>query len=467
MGSVYRRGDSPFLWLGYTEASGQRRLVSSGTADEKQAKATLASLERQVAAEKAAGAKDKAPTLRWYVEEKWKTERLAQGTRSAKHDAWRLERILPALGHMLLKDVTRLHVRDFMRQVRHEGLAPRSARMIYAGLRVIFADAVADELIPYSPCTLLQKRGELPASEDAVSGWRAGAVFSRTEVEKLISAEVIPEWRRVLWGSLFLTGMRIGEVLPRCWGDVDSQQEPLHRLSVHSHWDFEAKVSVPGTKGRKNGREVPVHQTLGVLLAQWRLSGWAARHGRQPKAEDLIFESLRGRVLNRNSTYRLFAADCAALGLRQRRQHDMRRTFVSLALADGADKHLLRWVTHGPPEDKGDVMDSYTTLPWTTLCEQVSKLKVGLLQGATLALRAVESAVETKASQEVSGNATRGLHALSTSHRATQGAGRKEPSTTPANAQAHGGASQRSDVARDYEEKARAMGFTVTYRGGA
>ena len=60
------------------------------------------------------------------------------------------------------------------------------------------------------------------------------------------------------------------------------------------------------------------------------------------------------------------------LGLRGRRVHDTRRTFISLALADGADRDKLAWVTHGP---KGDIVSLYTTLPWESLCTEVAKLK--------------------------------------------------------------------------------------------
>jgi hypothetical protein len=38
-----------------------------------------------------------------------------------------------------------------------------------------------------------------------------------------------------------------------------------------------------------------------------------------------------------------FRRDCEILGLRQRGQY--RRTFISLALADGARKDILRWIT--------------------------------------------------------------------------------------------------------------------------
>lgn len=70
-----------------------------------------------------------------------------------------------------------------------------------------------------------------------------------------------------------------------------------------------------------------------------------------------------------------FHKDLARTGLRRRRQHDAHRTFISIALADGARKDVLRWVTHGP---EGDIVDLYTTLAWHTLCEEVARLKIDL-----------------------------------------------------------------------------------------
>ena len=37
--------------------------------------------------------------------------------------------------------------------------------------------------------------------------------------------------------------------------------------------------------------------------------------------------------------------------LRHRRVHDLRRTGITLARQDGADKDVLRFCTHGGPED--------------------------------------------------------------------------------------------------------------------
>jgi integrase len=67
-----------------------------------------------------------------------------------------------------------------------------------------------------------------------------------------------------------------------------------------------------------------------------------------------------------------FHQDLKRLGMRPRRQHDLRRTFVSLCLGDGASKDILRSITHAP---EGDVVDDYTTLVWNPLCRKVAKLQ--------------------------------------------------------------------------------------------
>ena len=69
------------------------------------------------------------------------------------------------------------------------------------------------------------------------------------------------------------------------------------------------------------------------------------------------------------------------LGLRRRRGHDLRRTFITLAQVDGARRDLLEIVTHGP---RGDIVSIYTTFPWPALCAEVAKLDVRLLEGRVL-----------------------------------------------------------------------------------
>jgi hypothetical protein len=98
---------------------------------------------------------------------------------------------------------------------------------------------------------------------------------------------------------------------------------------------------------------------------------------RAPRAEDLIVPSLRGAPRNVNRMLRRFHEDLERVGLRARRQHDTRRKFISIARADGARPDVLRWATHG---STGDIVDDYTTLPWSALCGEVAKVRIRSLE---------------------------------------------------------------------------------------
>ena len=75
--------------------------------------------------------------------------------------------------------------------------------------------------------------------------------------------------------------------------------------------------------------------------------------------------------------------DLDRLGLRHRPIHDARRTFISLALGDGASKDVIRWVTHGGALD---VIGGYTTMPWPKLCEAVACLRLELRERVVIEL---------------------------------------------------------------------------------
>ncbi len=100
--------------------------------------------------------------------------------------------------------------------------------------------------------------------------------------------------------------------------------------------------------------------------------------GRKPEAEDLVLplppdSTDPGGMRPRQYSGDRFERDLAMLGLRHRRGHDLRRTFISLARSDGARTDILRRVTHKPPPE---VIEGYTTFEWEVVCREVMKLKV-------------------------------------------------------------------------------------------
>jgi integrase len=379
VGYVYKRGNR--LWIGFWDNTGKlhQRATGFDLNQEAEANAELARVEERVRLgdqpdEMLVG----TVTVRRYANH-WNNGRIAQGLSSAADEAARLElHALPVLGEIELAAVRPRHVRDLVKALRLQGkLAPRTIRHVYGALHTMFHDAVVDELIPGNPCVL--KRGELPKRVDKDPMWRATAVFTRGEVEQLISDDRIPVDRRVIYGLLALSGARFGEVAALRWRHYDPTLEPLGRLVIAGSWST-TKGLEKATK-TEQPRLVPVHPTLATVLAQWKLGGWQTMIGRAPGVDDLIIPSRRGHHRNRHHSLDAFKEDLNVLSIRRRRQHDLRRTFISLARADGARRDVLERVTHGT---RGDIIDMYTEVPWPLVCEEVMKLRVQLAEAKVL-----------------------------------------------------------------------------------
>ena len=148
-------------------------------------------------------------------------------------------------------------------------------------------------------------------------------------------------------------------------------RSPLGQLLVASSWSTRRHIE-KDTKAERP-RLVPVHPVLAWILAEWKRSGWLEMMGREPTEHDLIIPSRRGKNRGCRLSLVRFHEDLERLGFRGRRQHDLRRTFISLARADGARADVLEEVTHAK---RGDIMNLYTELPWALLCEAVSCLRI-------------------------------------------------------------------------------------------
>ena len=378
MGTVYARGTK--LWIGYMDLTGRQRCVSSGfsVGEEIRAKKLLEKVEAKIERERADGARPDGPlTVRRYAA-RWIEARQREGLWSVRDDEARLRiHALPTLGDLVLRDVRPRHLQDLFLSLKakvgsdKKQLAPVTVRHVYGALHAMFECAVADELIDANPCVL--KKNALPKKIDKNPEWRSGAIFTREEVIRAISDARIPDDRRVVYALEFLGGMRFGEVAALRWSHYQRRLAPLGKLVIARSYNTRRRVEKDVKTQRP--REMPVHPTLARILARWWDSGWQQAFGRAPAATDLIVPSRSGMNRNSNHMLKRFHEDLERVGLPPRRQHDARRTFISLARADGARGEILEWCTHSP---RGDIISLYTTLPWATFCEEVGKLHVEL-----------------------------------------------------------------------------------------
>lgn len=147
------------------------------------------------------------------------------------------------------------------------------------------------------------------------------------------------------------------------------------------------KNRAKGTKTEVS-KHVPVHPVLAAMLAEWKLGGWSAMMGRTPEPDDLIVPlppeaAARRRTREgepfRGSDYsykRWIDEDLPALGWRHRRHYDMRATFITLALEDGADRDIIESrVTH--TKKRRSAFDGYNRgEQWARTCTEVAKLRI-------------------------------------------------------------------------------------------
>jgi integrase len=393
MSSLFKRGSKLHAKVKAVDGKWKPFATRLNVGEEAQARKLIAKKEREVEAQRAAGQKaDDGPVTVERFARVWLDER-----RKLDLD-WKLDRgrldhhVLPMIGDMLVTEVRTRHIIELVTRIRTtpsaetgQPLAPRSVYNIYSVVLALFRDAKLAGLIEQTPCCLTER--QLGPKRDKNPEWRAGAVFTRDEAQTLISTPLIPLDRRTTYGIELLAGLRPGESAALRWRNYDPRAEPLGKLLVATAYSTKRNV----TKGTKTEtvKHVPVHPTLAAMLAEWFDSGWPAMMGRPPGPDDLIVPippadaaqrtSRRGDEPFRtcyDSARRWTEDDLAALKWRHRRHYDMRATFITLALEDGADPFVIETrVTH--TKRSRSAFDGYNRgRQWEITCTQVAKLKL-------------------------------------------------------------------------------------------
>jgi integrase len=92
----------------------------------------------------------------------------------------------------------------------------------------LFRDAKLADLIDQSPCVLDER--QLGPLTDKDPEWRNDAVFTREEVETIISDVRIPPDRQVVYALELLAGVRPGEAAALRWRHYGPTIRPLGKL---------------------------------------------------------------------------------------------------------------------------------------------------------------------------------------------------------------------------------------------
>ena len=284
--------------------------------------------------------------------------------------------LIPTFGKFEVRELTFKRIKDgFDKEINNKGLSGRMVRNVHSTLRAILVEAVEDELIDNPPISLSVKRDHLPPPVDKDPEWREDAYFELDEIPVLLGVDMV-SLRRVMYATYFLTGSRFREVAALKVRDYNRTMGPLRCLSIPA-----AKT---GRHRSPRRRHVPVHPELQRWLDWWLTHEYEILYGAKPKPEDLLFPTVSVRRRNRglmncshNEIFKQWQRhDLPAAGLRHRRLHDARRTFISALRSKGVPDPMLRKLTHWSVEDR--VLDAYTSWDWEALCQQVERVTWGL-----------------------------------------------------------------------------------------
>ena len=226
-----------------------------------------------------------------------------------------------AIGRVLLKDLTRMHVQRLLNAKTKEGYSPRTVRYIQTTLSKALTQAVEWELVPKN----VASRAKLPKQQrmkrETLSAQNVGAFFSAASEDR--------------FGALYVlavtSGLRPGELLALKWEDVDVEAGALSvRRSVSE--DEGGPVIREETK-TSPGRRLELLPVAVEALKRHRLRQNEERLRCRGLWRELglVFPSTIGTIMRRNNLHRRsYKPLLKKAGLPGIRLYDLRHTFATL-----------------------------------------------------------------------------------------------------------------------------------------
>jgi len=222
--------------------------------------------------------------------------------------------ILPFFGKLKMNEITPAHVRKWHNQMAEKGLAPTTERSIHAQLSAIFNYACKFYNLPDNPVRQAGSIGsEKPEGE--MKFW------TPEEFERFIS-HVEKKPARMAFMTLFWSGLRIGELLALCQEDLDLDKGIIHVRKSIQIIDKREVITEPKTA--KSKRDVRIPKKLCDQLKEYM----ASIYGLQPG--DRIFPQTKEYL------YDAMSKGSAAAGLEKIRLHDLRHSYASMLINEGA-----------------------------------------------------------------------------------------------------------------------------------
>jgi integrase len=233
-------------------------------------------------------------------------------------------RLIPAFGHLKLRQITRGHVEDYLAELDRRGdLSRKTINDSLIPLRQILGRAVAEGAIATNPAASTDRDAplELPYERPTMR------VLTREEARAYLDA--CPAWYRPLAEVLIGAGLRVGEAIALDWNDVSWDSSALNVSKA-------LKLDGIGTPKGDRARTVVIDSYLLYVLREHR--------GDQGRIAGPMFLRPSGGLLDRQAARKQgHLRTLRAAGLPgEVRLHDLRHTAATLWLAAGESIYFVQ-----------------------------------------------------------------------------------------------------------------------------
>lgn len=224
--------------------------------------------------------------------------------------------LIPFFGDLNINEISPILVKEFIKQMQEKERKNSTINKYIKFMSAIYNFMIDSDAATRNPIARIKPLKEVKNDKiRALSTEEVQALLAKTKI-------VYPDFYPVLFTALF-TGMRRGELLALTWDCINWVKG---KITVDKNY-VNGRLGTP--KSSKN-RYVDMSDELARVLKEWRLAC--------PHSElNLVFPNSEGKYQSAdNMIKRRFIPSLSRAGIDSIRFHDLRHTYASLLLANGA-----------------------------------------------------------------------------------------------------------------------------------
>ena len=291
--------------------------------------------------------------------------------------------IVPALGHLKLKDIRPSHIQQYIKQLTElpkktrgqlqengETIAASTVRRYLTVLQSIFKQAVKQGLLNENPANvehLTLPKAQVPKI-DILTKQEAAQMLAALEKEDL-------QFQTLIQLAIF-TGARRGELIALKFSDIDFEQRKI--TIERSAYKITGQPLATKPPKDYETRTVTINESCCQLLKMLKREKLAEsqRLGSAWCGDDWVFTQWNGEMMNLMTPTKQFAKFLKKNGLKHRKFHSLRHTSATLLLYAGVNiKQVQGRLGHGDIE----TTNKYLHLIEEADVEAANKLDIMLL----------------------------------------------------------------------------------------